>query len=140
MAMGDFDAASEELAAAASGLDASREDLYNLGELEFAKGEIDAAAQWYERAATVDPGWGKPPFKLALVALNKGDMETAKQYFEKVLEVDPGLRRRNPGQGHARRAPVDSSSLRETGRGVIPALFVYGPACRSCLKEREGPR
>ena len=87
--MGDFEAASAELAAAASGLSASREDLYNLGELEFANGAIDAAAGWYEKATAVDPAWGKPLFKLALVALNKGDTETAKQYFQQVVDVDP---------------------------------------------------
>ena len=87
LAMGDYEAA-PELEAAASGLGASREDLYNLGELEFAKGDLDAATQWYEKAAMADPNC-KPPFKLALVALNKGDMETAKHFFEKVIAVDP---------------------------------------------------
>ena len=89
LAMGDFAAAQEELAAAASGLDASREDLYNLGELEFAQGAVDAAAGWYEKAAMVDPNWAKPIFKLALVALNKGDMEGAKEHFRRVVELDP---------------------------------------------------
>ena len=89
LAMGDFAAASEELAASASGLGAQREDLYNLGELEFATGAVDEAATWYEKAAAADPSWGKPLFKLALVALNKGDTEAAKEYFEKVIAVDP---------------------------------------------------
>ena len=89
LAMGDFDAASEELAAAVSGLNAAREDLYNLGELEFANGAVDAAAEWYEKATMVDPTWVKPLFKLALVALNKGDTETAKKYFQQVVDVDP---------------------------------------------------
>lgn len=88
LAMGDLDAASE-LEATASGLDASKEDLYNLGELEFAKGEVDAAAGWYEKASMVDPNWVLPVFKLALVALNKGDMDTAKQHFQKVVDLDP---------------------------------------------------
>lgn len=86
--MGDLDAASE-LEATASGLDASKEDLYNLGELQFAKGDVDAAAGWYEKATMVDPNWVKPVFKLALVALNKGDMDTAKQHFQKVVDLDP---------------------------------------------------
>ena len=86
--MGDLDAASE-LEATASGLDASKEDLYNLGELEFAKGAVDTAAGWYEKASMVDPNWAKPVFKLALVALNKGDMETAKQHFQKGVDLDP---------------------------------------------------
>ena len=89
LAMGDLDAASEELAAAASGLNASREDLYNLGELEFAKGAVDEAAGWYEKAAMVDTNWELPLFKLALVALNKGDLDTAKGYFEKVIAIAP---------------------------------------------------
>ena len=89
LAMGDFEAASIELAAAASGLDAQREDLYNLGEIEFVKGAVDEAAKWYEKATMVDPSWGKPLFKLALVSLNRGDIETAKEYFKKVLAVDP---------------------------------------------------
>ena len=88
LAMGDF-SAQEELAAAASGLDASREDLYNLGELEFAQGAVDAAAGWYEKAAMVDPNWALPVFKLALVALNKGDFEGAKEHFRRVGELDP---------------------------------------------------
>ena len=89
LAMGDFDAASQELEAAASGQDAAREDLYNLGELEFAKGELTAAAGWYEKAAMVDPNWGKPLYKLALVTLNRGDTETAKAYLQQVVDVDP---------------------------------------------------
>ena len=89
MAMGDFDAASEELAATASGANASREDLYNLGQVEFAKGAIDEAAQWYEKAHAADLKWGKPLFQLAMVALNRGDMETAKKYFQQVVDVDP---------------------------------------------------
>lgn len=88
LAMGDF-SAQEELQAAASGLDASREDLYNLGELEFAQGAVDAAAGWYEKAAMVDPSWALPVFKLALVALNKGDFELAKEHFRRVVELDP---------------------------------------------------
>lgn len=89
MAMGDFEAAQEALANAASGDGAAREDLYNLGELEFAKGDMDAAAGFYEQAAAADPNWGKPPFKLALVALNKGDMDGAKAFFAKAIEAEP---------------------------------------------------
>jgi tetratricopeptide (TPR) repeat protein len=89
LSMGDFDGASEELAAAAGSLNATKEDLYNLGELEFAKGAVDTAAGWYEKAAMVDPNWGKPLFKLALVALNKGDIPGAKEYFQRVVDVEP---------------------------------------------------
>ncbi len=103
MAMGDFEAASEALASVASADGASREDLYNLGELEFAKGDVDAAAGFYEKAAAVDPSWGKPLFKLALVALNKGDMETAKRFFAQVIEKDP-----NSEEGAQARATLDA--------------------------------
>jgi len=89
MAMGDFSGATEALANAAEGAGAAREDLYNLGELEFAKGDIDAAAAWYEKAMALDPNWAKPLFKLALVALNKGDMDTAKTLFTQVVEKEP---------------------------------------------------
>lgn len=85
MQMGDFEAAEELLAGGAG----SREDLYNLGEVEFAKGDVDAAAGWYEKAAALDPTWAKPFFKLALVQLNKGDMEGAKAFFTQVVEKDP---------------------------------------------------
>lgn len=85
--MGDLDAA-EGLTAAVGGL-ASREDLYNLGELEFAKGNVDAAAGWYEKSSAADPDWEKPWFKLGLVALNKGDIEAAKENFRKVVELAP---------------------------------------------------
>lgn len=86
LAMGDLDAAA---GIAGAGADASREDLYNLGEVDFARGDVDAAAGWYEKATMVDPNWEKPWFKLALVALNKGDMETAKENFQKVVAIAP---------------------------------------------------
>lgn len=87
--MGDFEAGSSGLAAAASGLDANREDLYNMGEVEFAQGNIDGAEEWYQKASATDPNWAKPFFKLALVALNRGEIETAKQFFEKVVALEP---------------------------------------------------
>jgi tetratricopeptide (TPR) repeat protein len=86
VAMGDLSAA-ETLASSGA---ASREDLYNLGEVEFAKGEVDAAAGWYEKAVAIDPNWILPIFKLGLVALNKGDVEGAKTHFSRVVEIDPG--------------------------------------------------
>ena len=88
LAMGDLSAA-DDLIATASGLTASREDLFNIGEIEFAKGEVDTAAQWYEKASRLAPNWGLPLFKLALVALNRGDMVGAKEFFQKVIDVDP---------------------------------------------------
>ena len=86
MAMGDYEGAGALLAETGS---ASREDLYNLGEVEFAKGEVDAAREYYEQANAADPDWEKPLFKLALVALNKGDIPTAKQFFQQVVDKAP---------------------------------------------------
>ena len=85
VAMGDLSAAETLVASGA----AEREDLYNLGEVEFAKGEVDAAAEWYEKAVAADPNWVLPLFKLGLVSLNKGDIEGAKTYFSQVVEKDP---------------------------------------------------
>ncbi len=86
---GNFEAADETLRDTASGLDASREDLYNMGELAFARGDTEEAAGWYEKAHMKDPAWGKPLFKMALVALNTGDMETAVSFFEQVVDTEP---------------------------------------------------
>ena len=85
VAMGDLSAA-ETLATSGA---AEREDLYNLGEVEFARGDVDAAAGWYEKAVAEDPDWALPLYKLGLVALNKGDIEGAKSYFSQVVEKDP---------------------------------------------------
>ncbi len=84
--MGDLDAAGELVAA---GGDASREDHYNLGEVEFEKGNIDVAAGWYEKAVAADPTWEWPVFKLGMVALNQGDIEGAKARFQKVIDLAP---------------------------------------------------
>jgi tetratricopeptide (TPR) repeat protein len=85
---GDLPAAEAALLAAAES-GGSREVLYNLGEVKFAKNEPDEAAKYYQKAADMDPGWGKPLFKLGLVALNKGDKATTVTYMEKVIAVDP---------------------------------------------------
>lgn len=74
---------------AASSLTASREDLYNQGELAFARGDTAEAAEWYEKAISVDGNWAPPLFKRALVALNEGDIAAAKEYFQRVVDVDP---------------------------------------------------
>jgi tetratricopeptide (TPR) repeat protein len=103
MAMGDFEAAGTALESAASGDGANREDLYNLGELEFAKGNMELASGWYEKSAAIDPTWGKPLFKLALVALNQGDMEGAKVLFAQVIETDPSSE-----EGAQARATLDA--------------------------------
>ena len=86
LAMGDLDAAAGLVG---DGVDTPREDLYNLGEVDFSRGDIDSAAGWYEKAAAAAPDWEKPWFKLALVALNKGEMDTAKQHFQKVIDLAP---------------------------------------------------
>jgi outer membrane protein assembly factor BamD (BamD/ComL family) len=83
---GNLDAAQELAAAAGS---ASREDLYNLGEVEFSNGNVDAAAAWYEKAAAADPAWPPPVLKLGLVALNRGDLARAKTLFQQVIKLAP---------------------------------------------------
>ena len=84
--MGDLDAAGD--LAAAEG-DASREDLYNLGEVAFEAGDLDAAADWYEKSAAADPEWPAPVLKLGMLALNRGDLEGAKVLFQKVVDLAP---------------------------------------------------
>ncbi len=84
--MGDMDAAADLVAA---GGDASREDLYNLGEVEFQKNNPDVAADWYEKAVAADPTWEQPVFKLGMVALNRGDIEGAKARFQQVIDMAP---------------------------------------------------
>ena len=86
---GNFEAARTTLAEASAGLDASREDLYNMGELAFARGDTEEAAGWYEKAHMKDLAWGKPLFKLGLVALNTGDIEAAVGFFEQVVDAEP---------------------------------------------------
>ena len=88
LAMGDLDAAAE-LESAAAGLGASREDLFNLGEVAFANGDLDRAAELYRQSSSVDPGWGKPLLKLGMVFLNRGDLAAAKEYFQQVVTRDP---------------------------------------------------
>ena len=53
LAMGDLDAA-EGLTAVTGGL-ASREDLYNLGEVEFAKGDVEAAKVHFQKVVDLAP-------------------------------------------------------------------------------------
>ncbi len=84
--MGDFEAAGE---LASAGGDASREDLYNLGEVEFQKNNIDVAAGWYEKAVAADPTWEPPVYKLGMVALNRGDIDGAKARFQQVIDMAP---------------------------------------------------
>ncbi len=83
---GDLDAADD---LAAVGGDASREDLYNLGEVAFQQGNVDDAAGWYEKSAAADPTWESPVFKLGMVSLNRGDIDGAKVFFQKVIELAP---------------------------------------------------
>lgn len=84
--MGELDAAADLIAA---GGDASREDLYNLGEVEFQKGNTDVAAEWYEKAVAADPTWEQPVYKLGMMALNQGDIEGAKARFQQVIDMAP---------------------------------------------------
>ena len=93
---GNLDAAGD---LAAAGGAASREDLYNLGEVAFSRGDVDAAAGWYEKSAAADPAWPPPVFKLGMVALNRGDLEGARALFQKVVELDPGSEEGAQAQG-----------------------------------------
>ena len=94
--MGDLDAAD---ALADAGGDASREDLYNLGEVAFNAGDVDAAAGWYEKAAAADPEWSPPVLKLGHVALNRGDIEGAKALFQQVVDLAPDSEEAAQAQG-----------------------------------------
>ena len=86
---GDLQAAEDTLSKAAESPNATREVLYNLGEVKFAKGQTEEAAKAYQKAAGMDPTWGKPLFKLALVQLNKGDKDATIKALEKVIVADP---------------------------------------------------
>ncbi len=99
VARGD-EGAAEALASSGAG---SREDLYNLGEVEFGKGNIADAISWYEQAVAADPDWALPIFKLGLAALNQGDMEGAKGFFAQVVEKDP-----NSAEGAQAKATLDA--------------------------------
>ena len=93
---GDLDAAGD---LAAAGGAASREDLYNLGEVAFKDGNIDAATGWFDKAAAADPDWPPPVLKLGLLALNRGDLEGAKLLFQKVVDLAPDSEEGAQAQG-----------------------------------------
>ena len=99
VARGD-EGAAEALASSGGG---SREDLYNLGEVEFGKGNVEDAIGWYEQAAAADPDWALPLFKLGLAALNQGDIPGAKGFFAQVVEKDP-----NSAEGAQAKATLDA--------------------------------
>ena len=99
VARGD-EGAAEALASSGAG---SREDLYNLGEVEFGKGNVEDAVGWYEQAAAADPDWALPLFKLGLAALNQGDIPGAKGFFAQVVEKDP-----NSAEGAQAKATLDA--------------------------------
>ena len=132
LSMGDFDAASEELqAAAGEPQHATKEDLYNLGELEFAKGAVDIAAGWYDEGRDDRSRTGRSPlFKLALVALNKGDIPGAKEYFQRVVDVGP-----NSPEGAQAQATLNALAV--TGRHVTLCGGQPGMPAAAAL---SGPR
>lgn len=86
---GDLTTAEKTLEAASQSPGATREILYNLGELKMAKSNAVDAAKAYERAAQIDPTWGKPLFALGRMALDRGDGDRAMKYFQQLVEVDP---------------------------------------------------
>jgi tetratricopeptide (TPR) repeat protein len=86
---GDLDMAERTLETAAQTQGATREVLYDLGEVKLARSRSDDAVKAYERAAQIDPTWGKPPFALGRMALTKGDTAAARKYFQTVIDIDP---------------------------------------------------
>lgn len=86
---GDLAAAERTLETAGQGPRASREILFNLGEVKMARSRPDEAVKAYERAAEADPTWGKPRFALGRLAMDRGDRESARKFFQIVVDVDP---------------------------------------------------
>jgi len=89
MEKGDLAAAETTLSAAAQAQGASRELLYDLGEVEAARGKMDEATSWYQKASASDPNWGKPLLKLGLSAMQRGDRAGAATLMQRVVAVDP---------------------------------------------------
>ena len=89
MEKGDLPSAETTLAAAAQAQGASKEVLYNLGEIEAARGKSDEAAGWYKKASASDPNWGKPLLKLGLSAMQRGDRANAAAMMQAVVAADP---------------------------------------------------
>jgi Flp pilus assembly protein TadD len=88
--MGDLGQADDVLSQAASQPSPSREVLYALGEVTFARNQPEQAAHWYRRAAAADPRWARPLLKLGLVAVNRGDKAEATKYLEQAIVAEPG--------------------------------------------------
>ena len=89
MEKGDLAAAETTLTAAAQTQGATKEVLYNLGEIEAARGKADEATSWYQKASASDPNWGKPLLKLGQAALQRGDRAGAATLMQRVVAVDP---------------------------------------------------
>lgn len=86
---GDLERADEVLTAMATRPTASREDVYAVGEVKWARNQPAAAAEWYLKAAAADPKWARPLLKLGLVAVNRGDKVQAAKYLEQAIAVEP---------------------------------------------------
>src|SRR5207248_5786059 len=89
MEKGDLASAETTLASAAQAQGATKEVLYNLGEVEAARGKTDEATSWYQKASATDPNWGKPLLKLGLSAMQRGDRANAAAMMQRVVAVDP---------------------------------------------------
>ena len=86
---GDLERADDVLTRVAGAASPSREVLYALGEVKFARNQPDLATECYQKAAAADPKWAKPLLKLGLLAVNKGDKAGAARYLEQVVALEP---------------------------------------------------
>jgi tetratricopeptide (TPR) repeat protein len=86
---GDLDSAEPALETAAQGLGATREILYNLGEVKLSKAKTGEAFAAYMRALELDPAWGRPLMALGRLARYLGNLEDAARYFQRAIDVDP---------------------------------------------------
>ena len=77
------------LRSAAEAGEAPPEDLYNLGQVAFAREDAAGARRWFELALRARPGWVPVVYQLGMVAMNQGDMATACRHLRDVVILDP---------------------------------------------------
>ena len=78
------------LRAAADAGQAPPEDLYNLGQIAFAREDAAAARGWFERALSARPGWVPVVYQLGMVAMNQGNYAESCRHLRDVVILDPG--------------------------------------------------
>lgn len=74
---------------AADAGEAPPEDLYNLGQVAFARDDPDTARYWFERALSARPGWVPVVFQLGMVEMNVGNYPEACRHLQDVVILDP---------------------------------------------------